>query len=389
MIFYSLILVPIIALWLWWPLHRPARRTFWWALTATMVLGALPALLILAMRQTTLSYQVIAHLQVGSGLVLSAIVLSILLALLRDLAWLLSWKAGWRRLAQGLRQPLWTVAGAALALLVSAYGVLQALKVPEVRTQEITLPRLPAELDGLRVAVIADIHASPVNNARYVQALVDRTQAARPDLIVLPGDMVDGDVATSRPHVAPLAGLSARYGVWAAPGNHEYYSGYNAWMTEFRRLGLNLLENRTQLLSIKGSKLALSGIGDPVFGRTSPNNANPEQAEGIPPDVDAVAAQARKAGAAFHILLAHQPKFARDNADKGVNLQISGHTHGGLILGMDRWLVAPVNNGFVRGEYDIGNMKLLVSSGAGLWAGFAVRLGVAPRIELLTLVAQQ
>ncbi|MGB6095740.1 MAG: hypothetical protein WBF95_05505 [Comamonas thiooxydans] len=72
-----------------------------------------------------------------------------------------------------------------------------------------------------------------------------------------------------------------------------------------------------------------------------------------------------------------------------MNLQISGHTHGGLILGMDRWLVAPVNNGFVRGEYDVGNMKLLVSSGAGLWAGFAVRLGVAPRIELLTLVAQQ
>ncbi|MEG3000552.1 MAG: metallophosphoesterase [Comamonas sp.] len=383
MIFYSLILVPIIALWLWWPLHRPARRAFWWALVATMVLGALPALLILAMRQTTLSYQVIAHLQVGSGLVLSAIVLSILLALLRDVAWLLSWKAGWRGLAQGLRQPLWTVTGAGLALLVSAYGVLQALKVPEVRTQEITLPRLPAELDGLRVAVIADIHASPVNNARYVQAIVERTQAAQPDLIVLPGDMVDGDVATQAANIAPLAQLQAPHGVWFAPGNHEYYSGYNAWAKEFRRIGLHYLENRTEKLNIRGRTLAVSGLGDPAYGRLSNQNDNPAVAEGLPPDIAAVQQQAQ--GADVHLLLAHQPKPARDYAQHGVDLQIAGHTHGGHIRGLDQLLIAPANNGFVRGLYDVGPMQLFVSSGAGLWAGFAVRLGVPSAIDLLVL----
>ena len=105
--------------------------------------------------------------------------------------------------------------------------------------------------------------------------------------------------------------------------------------------------------------------------------------EGLPPDIESVAKQAK--GADFHLLLAHQPKLARDNAAQGVGLQISGHTHGGHILGMDRWLVAPVNNGFVRGAYDVDRMKLFVSSGAGLWAGFAVRLGVPSAIDLLVL----
>ena len=383
------LLAPLLSLWLWSPLIPSHRRAFWWCVAITTVLGTAPALLIYAMRNEVLDFGLLSHLQLVSGTLFAAIALGLVLCIVRDLLWLAV--RAWRgpRSAAPWRRPRWTATGMVALVLLSTYGTIQGTRLPEVREHTVTLPRLPAALDGLRIAVLADIHASPVNDASYVQTIVQRTLATTPDLIVLPGDMVDGDVATSRPHVAPLAALSARYGVWAAPGNHEYYSGYNAWMAEFRRLGLSLLENRMQLLNIKGSKLALSGIGDPVFGRTSPNNADPEVAEGVPPDVDAVAAQARKAGAAFHILLAHQPKFAHDNAAKGVNLQISGHTHGGLILGMDRWLVAPVNNGFVRGEYDVGNMKLLVSSGAGLWAGFAIRLGVAPRIELLTLVARQ
>ena len=156
-------------------------------------------------------------------------------------------------------------------------------------------------------------------------------------------------------------------------------------MAEFRRLGLGVLANQTQVLQVNGARLALSGVGDPVYGRTSHHNADPRVPEGVPPDVPAVARQARAAQADFHLLLAHQPKLARDNAAHGVDLQVSGHTHGGLISGMDRWLVAPFNNGFVRGQYDVDGMRLFVSAGAGLWAGFAVRLGVQPHIDLLVL----
>src|SRR5256885_7614009 len=106
--------------------------------------------------------------------------------------------------------------------------------------------------------------------------------------------MVDGDVGSGRANVAPLAQLKARYGVWAAPGNHEYYSGYDAWMAEFRRLGLNLLENRMQLIDVQGARLALSGIGDPAYGRLSRQNTDPSVAEGVPPDIETVARQRQR-----------------------------------------------------------------------------------------------
>lgn len=382
--------IPLLALWIWWPVSShmgTSRLARLLAALLTTALGIFPALLLHAVQTNALPYPVIAQLQVPGGWILATLLMLAVFVVLRDLLWLMAALTGRQSFAQIMHLPALTVGALIVSAGFSAIGVFNALQPPRVFEQTLAVQNLPPALEGLRIAVLADIHASPVNDARYVKTIVQRTMDTVPDLIVLPGDMVDGDVASGRANVAPLAGLSARYGVWAAPGNHEYYSGYNSWMKEFRHLGLNLLENRTQIINIKGSKLALSGIGDPVYGRTSRNNANPDVAEGVPPDVDTVAQQARKAGAQFHILLAHQPKFARENALKGVNLQISGHTHGGLITGMDEWLVAPANNGFVRGEYAIGKMKLFVSSGAGLWAGFAVRLGVLPRIEVLSLTA--
>ena len=377
MIFYASLIVLPVALWLWWPLLQRERRTaFWLAFVVTVVLGALPAALIWAMRNTTLSYSVIAHLQVATGWILSALLLAFVLTLLRDIVGLLGVFTSRSRQA-------FTGLSVVLALLVAGFGVTQALTIPQVREQEIAIANLPAEFDGLRIAVIADIHASPINDSHYVQGIVNRTQAANPDLIVLPGDMIDGDVKTEAKNIAPLSQLKAKYGVFSAPGNHEYYSGYDAWAQVFRALHLNYLENQTQRVKIKGRTLAVSGIGDPAYGRLSQQNADPRVPEGLPPDIESVAKQAK--GADFHLLLAHQPKLARDNAAQGVGLQISGHTHGGHILGMDRWLVAPVNNGFVRGAYDVDRMKLFVSSGAGLWAGFAVRLGVPSAIDLLVL----
>lgn len=380
MIFYASLAVLPLALWLWWPLlARERRAAFWWAFLPTIALGALPAALIWAMRRTALDYVVIAHLQVASGWILAALLIACLLAFARDVWGLLLKLAGGAMSARS--REAFTVLGVAASLLVAGLGVMQALRIPQVHEQDIVIPNLPAEFDGLRVAVLADIHASPVNNARYVQGIVDRVLAARPDLIVLPGDMADGDAATQAVNLAPLSMLKAPYGVYSAPGNHEYYSGYDAWARVYRGLGLRYLENQTERVKIKGRTLAISGIGDPAYGRLSQQNADPAVPEGPPPDMDAVARQARDAD--FHLLLAHQPKLARENAAHGVGLQISGHTHGGHILGLDRYIVAPVNNGYVRGVYDVERMKLFVSNGAGLWAGFAVRLGVPPRIDVL------
>ena len=389
MVSTAALFVPLLAFWLWWPCASLSRITRWLLIFVTAALGVFPALLLKAAQTGALAYTSIAHLQVPGGWVLAVMLMMCVFVLLRDGLWLLAKLSRNSLASRGLHATSLTVIALLTAGTLSGLGVYSALQAPLVHEQTLSFKQLPPALKGLRIAVLADIHASPVNNAHYVQQIVDRTLTARPDLIVLPGDLVDGDISSGRANIAPLAELRAPLGVWVAPGNHEYYSGYNAWMQEFRRLGLNVLENRMQLLHVRGTKLALSGVGDPVYGRTSVYNANPTVPEGVAPDVEAVANLARNAGAQFHVLLAHQPKFARENAAHGVNLQISGHTHGGQIHGMDRWLVAPVNNGFVRGAYDLGGMKLWVSSGAGLWAGFAIRLGIEPSIDLLTLAEQK
>lgn len=383
------LLAPVIALWIWYPLLRQRRRAFVWCAGITALLGIAPALLILAMRHEVMNFTLVSHLQVLSGGLFAAIGMGLLLAIVRDVLWLaLRVTQGKVRAASVLR-PRWTTLGVGLAVALNAYGLTQGIQVPDVNEHEVVLPRLPAELDGLRVGVLADIHATPVNNAAYVQALVERTNAAKPDMVVLPGDLIDGDAPTGAGNIAPLAGLQAPLGVWSAPGNHEYYSGYDAWAKVFNRLNLNYLANEARVLDVRGQKLAISGVGDPAYGRLSEQNSDPNIPEGVPPDVVAVAQQAQAGGAQVHILLGHQPKMARSYAPHGIDLQIAGHTHGGHIKGMDRWIVAPANDGFVSGLYDVGPMRLFVSNGAGLWPGFAVRLGVPSSIDILVLRSAQ
>ena len=387
MVFLLPLIAPLLAFWLWLPLWRTQRRVFWWSWLITIALLAAPALLIAVMRADALPFTAVAHAQLLSGGLFAALGMGLVWALVRDLLWAATTLAGQRRIAAALQQPRTTAIAMGIFLLLSAYGLVQGTRVPQVHTHEIALPRLPAALDGLRIGVLADIHATPVNNAHYVQALVERMNAAQPDMVVLPGDLIDGDAPSQAHNIAALAGLQAAFGVWSAPGNHEYYSGYNAWKQVFDQLGLNYLANEARTVTVRGHAIAISGVGDPAYGRLSAQNADPAVPEGVPPDIAAVAAQVQATRAELHILLGHQPKMARTYAPHGVDLQIAGHTHGGHIKGLDRWVIAPANDGFVRGLYTVGNMRLFVSSGAGLWPGFAVRLGVPASIDILVLRA--
>ena len=368
------------ALWLWHPLRTTGKRYYALAVIITAAAGALPAMLIWAARNTGIGYASVAYLQVPAGWLFASIAGAWVLAVLRDAVACLGKLLRAPDVARTLWQPHYTLIAMSAMLLVCGHGAIQGLRVPEVREQELALAKLPPALDGLRIAVIADLHASPVNNAFYVREVVSRTNDAKPDLIVLPGDLVDGDVATQAANIAALADLTAPHGVWAAPGNHEYYSGYDAWAKVFARLGLPYLANQAHTITVRGQRLTLSGVGDPAYAQS--HNAG----GGVPPDIASVARQAQAQQAQFHILLGHQPKMAREYAAQhSVHLQIAGHTHGGHIRGFDQWVVAPANNGFVRGRYDVGDMVLFVSSGAGLWAGFTLRLGVPAAIDVLVL----
>lgn len=267
------------------------------------------------------------------------------------------------------------------AAILALCGMVSALSVPEVKRFEVELPRLPAELDGFSIAVVADMHASALAGRDFVERVVERTLAAKPDMIVFPGDMADGPLALRKDAVEPLQKLSAPCGVFAVPGNHEHYSGIDEWLAHYRETGFPVLENESRRIERNGGTLFVAGVGDKAFYRGALPGHPP--AGGFPPD-------AEKAFAGIDrnfpvVVLSHRPETADEFAGRGADLQISGHTHGGQMLIFDRVFVAPANRGRVRGLYQVGDMRLYVSPGAGLWSGFPVRLGVPPEITLLVL----
>jgi predicted MPP superfamily phosphohydrolase len=248
----------------------------------------------------------------------------------------------------------------------------QALAAPEAYEREVRLPRLPAELDGLVLVQVSDMHASPLLHGGRVRAVVEKINALRPDIVVLTGDIADGLPGSRADDIVALRELRAQYGVFACAGNHEYYADFDAWMRTYPRLGVRMLLNSHAVLDIRGRPLVLAGITDVAAERF----ARPL------PDIGAALAGAP--ADAPRILLSHRPSGAADNARAGVNLQLSGHTHGGQILGLNR-LVARLNEGYLYGWYQVGGMALYVSPGAGLWSGFPVRLGVPAEIARIVL----
>ncbi len=271
-----------------------------------------------------------------------------------------------------LRRPWPRPAAAAVALLVSAYGIQQGIAVPKTRQIEVAIVGLPAQFDGYRVLQLTDLHASRLLTGDWVAEVVARSNAVAPDLVVITGDLVDGTVAARADDIRPLGQLHARDGVIAITGNHEYYADYAGWMHTFRGMGMQVLENSHAQIRRNGATLTVAGVTDPVATRYD-----------LPmPDLDAALAGADPAAPV--ILLDHRPRQAHAHAARGVALQLSGHTHGGHIVGMDQ-LVKRANGGFVSGRYAVDGMTLYVSNGAGLWPGFAARIGVPSEITLITL----
>lgn len=172
--------------------------------------------------------------------------------------------------------------------------------------------------------------------------------------------------------MAPLSRLTAPLRVIAIPGNHEYYFDADQWIPEFQRLGMRVLVNEHVILQKGADQIVVAGVTDeaaPAFGHEGPNL--PRALVGAPLNTPV-------------ILLKHRPSGAPDSAAAGVGLQLSGHTHGGMIKGLDL-VVRSANQGFVSGSYDIGRMRLYVSNGTGFWNGFPIRLGVPAEITEITL----
>lgn len=260
-------------------------------------------------------------------------------------------------------------AAAAAGLATVGYGAYGVLRGPSVRRITVPLAKLPRAAHGFRIAVVSDIHIGPILGRAHTRRIVDTINATSPDLVAVVGDLVDGSVADLGSAAEPLAALRARHGSYFVTGNHEYFSGAEQWVDHVRELGLVPLENARA--EIEGFDLA--GVND-IAGET----------EGQGPDFGRALGDRDRGRAA--VLMAHQPVVIHDAVEHGVDLQLSGHTHGGQLWPGN--YLAELANPTVAGLERYGDTQLFVSRGAGAW-GPPVRVGAPSDITVVELASRQ
>jgi hypothetical protein len=262
---------------------------------------------------------------------------------------------------------------AAVALGVSSYGVWRAFCPPVIREVAVKLPGLPRTLDGFRIVQMSDIHIGDILGRPFLEELVRRCNALKPDLVAVTGDLVDGTVEHLSPAVAALERLTSRHGTYFIMGNHEYYSGDVEWAEALTGMGIHVLRNRFVTLGDAGGRLDLVGVDD--YGHR-------DARDGRGYDLGkALLGRDRDRPA---VLLAHQPRGVEDALSQGVGLQLSGHTHGGQLFPIT--LVVQASYRYPAGLYRVGEGHVYTSRGTGFW-GPPMRIGSPPEITAVTLLA--
>jgi predicted MPP superfamily phosphohydrolase len=253
------------------------------------------------------------------------------------------------------------------------WGTLRGRYEWSIEEVAIRLPKLPKALDGFTIVQLSDLHVGTFIGERELDMGLGLLDGIRADLIAITGDIVDAD-----PRYVPLAArrlgaLKAREGVVCIPGNHDYYTGEHAVLGGMRRAGIDVLVNRGRIIAPgDGGGFALLGVDDFSAGRR----------QGAGPDL--ALAQAMVPPDRATVLLAHQPRFAATAARAGVDLQLSGHTHGGQINPGFRLVDFLFR--YVEGRYLVGAMQLYVNRGFGT-VGPPTPVGAPPQITKNLLVA--
>jgi predicted MPP superfamily phosphohydrolase len=292
----------------------------------------------------------------------------------------------WSILGQVLTLVLWAagVAGPArfriatavvvlVALVLLLWGYAEAMRVPRVRRVEVSLPRLGPGLDGLRVVLLTDTHYGPIDRARWSHRVTEVVNSLDADVVAHTGDIADGEVAQRRAQAAPLGDVRAGLARVYVTGNHEYFSGAQRWVEHMASLGWEALHNRHVVVTRGGDSLVVAGVDD----RTAAGSGLPGH------HADHEAALAGTDPSLPVLLLAHQPRQVDGAVAHGVDLQISGHTHGGQIWPF-HYLVRvdqPVVQGLSRHSE---RTQLYTSRGTGFW-GPPFRVFAPSEITLLTL----
>lgn len=272
-----------------------------------------------------------------------------------------------RFLVQSMNKGILGVTG-----VLMGYGFYEATRCPRVVTVKVPINYLPEDLSTLRIVQITDLHVGPTVRRGFIEIVVDRVNRLSPDIIFFTGDLADGNVSELRHEVAPLADLSSVYGAYFVTGNHEYYSGPEAWVDEVNRLGMTVLNNEHRIIQHGSARILIGGVTDYNAGSFMKSHiSSPE------------AAIAGASSSDLKLLLAHQPRSILAAAKAGFDIQISGHTHGGQYFPWNYFV--RLQQPYTSGLHQYENTWVYVSRGTGYW-GPPLRIGQPSEITVINLV---
>ena len=255
--------------------------------------------------------------------------------------------------------------------IASAYGLYNARIGPKVIKQDIYLSNLPLEFENFTIAQISDLHVGPTIKKPYVEDVLGKISQINPNLIAITGDLIDGSVKHLRNELEPLKDMIAEFGTYFVTGNHEYYSGVDSWLEETDRLGMINLINTNKIISKSKSQIAIAGITDFRAHQIKPSHrSNPELA------------LKNVSNSIIKIVLAHQPNSIHAVHESKVDLQLSGHTHGGQFWPFT--YPTKLANIYLEGLHDHMGTQIYVNRGTGYW-GPPLRIGVPAEITLIRL----
>jgi predicted MPP superfamily phosphohydrolase len=273
---------------------------------------------------------------------------------------------------QFLIRGTYAYAGAGFAL--SAYGLWEGARLPEVTRRTLYFDHLPAGLDGLRILHLSDVHAGIHMRLEKMEALVAQANALAPDVILQTGDMIDISTSFIPDYVRAFRDLHAPLGVITSLGNHDHYTGAAEVQQGVLDAGQVLVRAGNHLIERNGASLAILGLDDPLDWRfDDPQTAEVREVDqAAPPD-------------AFKVLMAHRPGAWDSAAARGIPLTLSGHIHGGqFYLPGVGWSAGRLITKYVMGHFQRGASQLYVSRGIGV-VGVPIRVFVPPEVALLEL----
>jgi len=281
------------------------------------------------------------------------------------------------------RRSLLVTAAAGVPLTFGGAGLFGAVNstsrvvFPQV---EMTWASLPGELEGLRLLHLSDLHLGHAHDLKDLETIVADASEQHADLVLITGDIAD-DVTMLPDALQAIASLRPRLGAFVSLGNHEYYAGLAQVLRTLERGPIPLLRDEGTTVRVGGATIHLLGIDDParISRSVNPSNAPLFLRQAIDKAIDGGPAEG------FRILMSHRPRGFDPAAELGIDLTLSGHTHGGIQLGFaGRSILEPfLPEQYFWGHYRKGDSQLYTSAGVGHW--FPFRLGCPMEAPVYTL----